>query len=73
VKRSCDDSTYDELGRGYAKVRRADPRIAARIDAAPGDALESGAWEERYGHLRQQAELEVGLRIVIGPAKAPAR
>jgi SAM-dependent methyltransferase len=29
---------YDELGRGYAKVRRADPRIAARIDAALGDA-----------------------------------
>jgi SAM-dependent methyltransferase len=29
---------YDELGRGYAKVRRADPAIAARIDAALGDA-----------------------------------
>jgi SAM-dependent methyltransferase len=27
--------------------------------------LESGAWEQRYGHLRQQAELDVGLRIVI--------
>jgi SAM-dependent methyltransferase len=26
--------------------------------------LESGAWEERYGHLRSQAELDVGLRIV---------
>jgi SAM-dependent methyltransferase len=29
---------YDELGHGYASVRRADPRIAARIDAALGDA-----------------------------------
>ncbi len=26
--------------------------------------LKSGAWEERYGHLRSQAELDVGLRIV---------
>lgn len=30
--------TYDELGRGYAKVRRPDPRIAARIDEALGTA-----------------------------------
>lgn len=30
--------TYDELGRGYARTRRADPRIAARIEAALGDA-----------------------------------
>jgi SAM-dependent methyltransferase len=31
-------AAYDDLGQGYAKVRRADPRIAARIDAALGDA-----------------------------------
>ena len=30
--------TYDRIGPGYAKTRRADPRIAARIDAALGDA-----------------------------------
>jgi SAM-dependent methyltransferase len=29
---------YDELGRGYARVRREDPRLAARIDAGLGDA-----------------------------------
>jgi SAM-dependent methyltransferase len=29
---------YDELGTGYASVRRPDPRIAAQIDAALGDA-----------------------------------
>lgn len=29
---------YDELGRGYAKTRRQDPAIAARIEAALGDA-----------------------------------
>lgn len=27
--------------------------------------LESGAWEQRYGHLRQQSELDVGLRLVV--------
>jgi SAM-dependent methyltransferase len=29
---------YDELGSGYASVRQPDPRIAARIEAALGDA-----------------------------------
>lgn len=32
------ESTYDHLGRGYANTRRADPRIAGRIEAALGDA-----------------------------------
>lgn len=27
--------------------------------------LKSGAWEQRYGHLRQQSELDVGLRLVV--------
>jgi SAM-dependent methyltransferase len=27
--------------------------------------LESGAWDERYGHLREMEELDVGLRLVI--------
>jgi SAM-dependent methyltransferase len=26
--------------------------------------LESGAWDERYGHLREAAEFDVGLRLV---------
>lgn len=29
---------YDEIGRGYAEQRRSDPRIAARLTAALGDA-----------------------------------
>ena len=29
---------YDTIGRDYARLRRPDPRIAARIDAALGDA-----------------------------------
>ena len=27
--------------------------------------LESGAWEQRYGHLRKRSELDVGLRLVV--------
>jgi hypothetical protein len=27
--------------------------------------LESGAWEQRYGHLRRESELDVGLRLVV--------
>jgi SAM-dependent methyltransferase len=139
------ETTYDRIGVGYADTRRADPRIAARIEAALGDAravlnvgagtgsyepagcevtavepsaemiaqrapgtapvvqasaewlpfdddsfdaalavltahhwadldaglgepLDSGAWEERYGHLRAREELDVGLRLVAsGP------
>jgi SAM-dependent methyltransferase len=31
-------TTYDRTGVGYAKVRQPDPRIAARVEAALGDA-----------------------------------
>ena len=31
-------AVYDEIGHGYARVRRPDPRIAARVEAALGDA-----------------------------------
>ena len=31
-------TSYDQLGRGYSHARRPDPRIAARVDAALGDA-----------------------------------
>jgi hypothetical protein len=26
--------------------------------------LKSGSWESRFGHLRKQAEMDVGLRLV---------
>lgn len=29
--------------------------------------LASGAWDERNGHLREAAELDVGLRLVVAP------
>jgi SAM-dependent methyltransferase len=51
-------ATYDELGRGYANTRRADPRIAARIEKALGDArsvLNVGAGAGSY----EPSDLEV--------------
>ena len=30
--------------------------------------LESGAWDERNGHLREAGELDVGLRLLVAPA-----
>jgi SAM-dependent methyltransferase len=38
VKRSAARSTYDRVGVGYARFRNPDPRIAARIWSALGDA-----------------------------------
>ncbi len=45
------ETAYDRLGRGYSEVRRPDPRIAARIDAALGNAtavLNDGAGTGSY-------------------------
>lgn len=33
--------------------------------------LESGAWEERYGHLRARDELDVGLRLIVSELDRP--
>jgi SAM-dependent methyltransferase len=38
--------------------------VVDRALAALGRDLESGRWDERYGHLRQAATMDVGLRIV---------
>lgn len=32
--------------------------------------LESGAWDERHGHLREAPELDVGLRLVVAGSSA---
>jgi hypothetical protein len=47
-------SRYDQIGAGYATTRREDPRIAARIHAALGEArtvvnvgADAGSYEPR--------------------------
>jgi SAM-dependent methyltransferase len=52
------EAAYDRIGLGYTKARRADPRIAARVEAALGDArtvLNVGAGAGSY----EPAGLEV--------------
>jgi SAM-dependent methyltransferase len=51
------EATYDRIGRGYSNVRRPDPRIAARIEAALGDAravLNVGAGTGSYEPLDRE-------------------
>jgi hypothetical protein len=62
---------YDRVGRSYARHRRPDRRIAARIVAALqaierlAADLASGAWDRRYPHLRGLEEIDVGYRLVV--------
>src|SRR5260221_4453969 len=49
---------YDDIGRGYAKTRREEPRLRARIHAALGDARTvvnvgagAGSYEPRDRHV----------------------
>jgi hypothetical protein len=64
-------ATYDEIGREYREWRRADPRLAGAIWAALGGAR--SVINERYGHLRHTAALDVGLRLVRAEESAAAR
>lgn len=48
---------------GFARMA---PEVVTRaVTALEGD-LRSGAWDARHGHLRTLAELDVGLRLVVG-------
>jgi hypothetical protein len=57
-------TAYDRIGRGYATTRRADPRIAARIELALGDAesvVNVGAGAGSYEPVdREEAEGRAG-------------
>ncbi len=66
---------YDSIGATYAVTRRTEPRIAAQVWAALGDArtvlnvgaddLVSGRWAERNRHLVALEAAELGLRLLI--------
>jgi SAM-dependent methyltransferase len=60
-----------ELRRGSSgwQIMDAAERAEAErgIEALRAD-LASGAWDERYGHLREEPELDIGLRLVVAPA-----
>lgn len=57
---------YDAIGEGYATTRQADPRIAAAIERALGDArtiLNVGAGAGSYEPADR--EVDLGYRLVV--------
>jgi SAM-dependent methyltransferase len=48
---------------GFARM---DPAVVDRVVAAVSRDLEDGTWDRRHGGLRETAELDAGLRLVVG-------
>jgi SAM-dependent methyltransferase len=71
-------TTYDRTGVGYAEVRRADPRIAARVEAALGDAraiVNVGAGAGSYEPADREVTAVEPSELMISqrpPGAAPA-
>jgi SAM-dependent methyltransferase len=47
---------------GFARM---DASVVERVVGDVRRDLESGAWDERHGHLRQLDELDAGLRLIV--------
>jgi SAM-dependent methyltransferase len=66
---------YDRIGHGYAAHRRADPRLAARIDAALGSArtvLNVGAGSGSYEPVRARVVAAEPSAQMVGQRSARA-
>jgi SAM-dependent methyltransferase len=48
---------------GFARMPGA---VVQRVVAAVAADLEDGTWDARHGHLRELAEYDVGMRLVVG-------
>ena len=73
-----DRPRYDKIGLGYSSYRREDPRLAARIHAALGDARSvvnvgagAGSYEPRDIHVTAIEPSEI-MAAQRGPDRAPA-
>jgi SAM-dependent methyltransferase len=44
-----------------------DPELLRRFEARLSADLASGAWDERYGHLRTEPEYDGSLRLIVRP------
>jgi SAM-dependent methyltransferase len=53
-----------EVRRAASTWHRMPPEVTERGLRRLRDELESGRWDEKYGHLRSQSELDIGLRLV---------
>jgi hypothetical protein len=56
------DAAIRDATSGFA---RQTPTVVARVVANVARDLESGAWDTRYGHLRQLDEFDAGLRLIV--------
>lgn len=68
-------TTYDRTGHGYAAVRRGDPRISARLEAALGDAesvLNVGAGTGSYEPADREVTAVEPSRLMISQRPAGA-
>jgi hypothetical protein len=71
-------TTYDRTGHGYAAVRQGDPRIAARVEAALGDArsvVNVGAGAGSYEPAGREVTSVEPSELMISqrpPARQPA-
>ena len=50
---------------GMSSFSQLDPKVEARGIARLRDALSSGEWDARYGHLRSEPEHDVGYKLLI--------
>lgn len=60
-----------EVRRASSGWHQIDAEEAGRGLAALNADLESGAWDERYGHLRTAPELDIGLRLIVSELAPP--
>ena len=72
------EAIYDQIGRGYSNFRRTDPRIAARVEAALGDArtvVNVGAGTGSYEPSDREVTAVEPSQLMIAqrpPGSAPA-
>lgn len=53
-----------EIRSGTSPWHQLPPAVVARALGKLQNDLESGEWDRRYGHLRQQSTLDVGARLI---------
>ncbi|MGH2889151.1 MAG: class I SAM-dependent methyltransferase [Solirubrobacteraceae bacterium] len=53
---------------GFARM---DQAVVERVERAVRHDLETGAWDRRHGHLRELAEYDAGLRLLVNLPAGP--
>jgi SAM-dependent methyltransferase len=62
------ERVLDPVARGATSgFARMPLSVVDRVVSAVARDLESGAWDERHGHLRELDEYDAGLRLIVAP------